>query len=77
MNKGDLVLIPFPFTDLSGSKIRPALVLANGKLDITVTFISTQLKWKEETDVLLKPSKKNGLKKDSLIRLSKIATIDK
>lgn len=46
-------------------------------MDITVAFISTQIKWKEDTDVLLKPTNKNGLKKDSLVRLSKLATIDK
>ncbi len=77
MKKGDIILIPFPFTDLSGNKNRPALVLVNSELDITVAFISTQLKWKEETDILLKPTKENGLKKESLIRLSKFATIDK
>ena len=77
MKKGDLILIPFPFTDLSGNKHRPALVLVAGKMDVTVVFISTQLKWKEKTDILLQPTKDNGLKKESLIRLSKIATIDK
>ncbi len=77
MNKGDLVLIPFPFTDLTGSKNRPPLVLASGKLDVTVSFISTQLKWKEKTDLSIAPNNKNGLKKESLIRLSKLATIDK
>ena len=46
-------------------------------MDITVAFISTQLNWKEETDILLKPTKNNGLKKESLVRLSKLATIDK
>lgn len=77
MKKGDLILIPFPFTDLTGNKNRPALVLVSSKLDITVAFISTKLKWKEKTDILLEPGKENGLKKESLIRLSKLATIDK
>ena len=77
MEKGDILLIPFPFTDLKGNKNRPALVLINSELDITLSFISTQLNWKEETDILLKPTKNNGLKKDSLLRLSKLATIDK
>ncbi|MGK7395049.1 MAG: type II toxin-antitoxin system PemK/MazF family toxin [Candidatus Cyclobacteriaceae bacterium M3_2C_046] len=77
MNKGDIILIPFPFTDLTGNKNRPALVLVNGQIDVTVAFISTQLKWKEENDVLIEPSKRNGIKKDSLIRLTKLATIDK
>ena len=77
MIKGDNLLIPFPFTDLSGNKYRPALVLATGNMDVTVAFISTQIQWKEETDSLLSPNTENGLKKDSLLRLSKLATIDK
>lgn len=27
--KGNVVVIPFPFSDLSGAKLRPALVIAN------------------------------------------------
>ena len=77
MEKGDIILIPFPFTDLSGNKKRPALVLVSGNMDMTVAFISTQIKWKEDTDVLLKPTQENGLKKESIVRLSKLATIDK
>ncbi|HET7361028.1 MAG TPA: type II toxin-antitoxin system PemK/MazF family toxin [Salinimicrobium sp.] len=77
MEKGTIILVPFPFTDLSGSKNRPALVLVKRELDITVAFISTQLKWKEKTDILLKPTKETGLKKESLLRLSKLATVDK
>ena len=52
MLKGDIVLITFPFTDLSGSKLRP-------------------------TVVQLLPTSSNGLRKQALIRTSKIATLDK
>ncbi|MBY5952806.1 MAG: type II toxin-antitoxin system PemK/MazF family toxin [Cyclobacteriaceae bacterium] len=77
MVKGDIVLVPFPFTDLSGTKKRPALVLFARNLDVTVSFISTQLQWKEDSDLLLNPNPFNGLKKASLLRTSKIATLDK
>jgi len=45
MKKGDIVLIPFPFTDLSGSKNRPALILHGNEQDVTVAFISSETKW--------------------------------
>ncbi len=77
MPKGDIVLISFPFTDFSGSKLRPAVLLAETGDDVTVCFITTQIKWQEQTDLELVASSNNGLKKDSLIRVRKIATIDK
>ena len=77
MAKGDIVLITFPFTDLSGSKLRPAVILTDTTIDLTVCFITTQLQWQESTDVQLMPTTHNGLKKQSLIRTSKIATLDK
>lgn len=77
MAKGDIVLITFPFTDLSGSKLRPAVVLVDTNLDVTVCFITTQLGWQEATDVSLIPTATNGLRKPSLIRTSKIATLDR
>lgn len=77
MAKGDIVLITFPFTDLSGSKLRPAVILADTSFDFTVCFITTQVQWQEPSDVLLSPTSINGLKKVSLIRTSKIATLDK
>jgi len=77
MPKGNSVLIPFPYTDLSGNKLRPALILTENSLDVTVSFITTQLQWQEPTDVIIQPLPTNGIKKMSIIRLNKIATIDR
>ncbi|MFZ4057234.1 MAG: type II toxin-antitoxin system PemK/MazF family toxin [Ferruginibacter sp.] len=77
MAKGDIVLITFPFTNLTGSKLRPAVIIIESSLDFTVCFITTQLQWQEITDVELAPNSSNGLRMQSLIRTSKIATLDK
>jgi mRNA interferase MazF len=77
VKKGDIILVPFPFTDLTEIKIRPALILISNELDITVSFITSQIKWQEPNDLRIEPSELNGLKKSSLIRLGKLATIEK
>jgi len=77
MPKGDILLITFPYSDLTGSKLRPAVVLIETLLDFTVCFITTQISWQEPTDVLVMPSDRNGLRKKSLIRTNKIATLDR
>lgn len=77
MKKGDIILLSFPFTDLKGTKIRPALILVVSDLDVIVAFITTQFKWQNPYDILLEPNYSNGLKKTSLLRLSKITTIEK
>ena len=84
---GDIVLVPFPFTDLSGNKVRPALVLGiqDGGDDITVCFISSSVvplaKKIHKFEILIDPNDKNffktGLKTKSVIKTIKIATLDK
>jgi len=67
VKKGDVVLVSFPFTDLSGSKLRPAFVLAESNQDVLVAFITTQSKWSDEFSIKLTATAINGLKIDSLV----------
>ncbi len=51
-------------------------MLISNSLDVTVAFITTQIGWQESNDLLLSVHSTNGLKRNSLVRLSKLATID-
>ncbi|HEY4521124.1 MAG TPA: type II toxin-antitoxin system PemK/MazF family toxin [Candidatus Paceibacterota bacterium] len=78
MRKGAVVLVPFPFTDLSGAKVRPALVLALSRgEDCTLAFVSSVQKRRGAYDMVVKCSRMNGLKADSVIKLDKIATLQR
>ena len=77
-HKGDIVLIPFPFTDLSGVKVRPAVLLAAHKKsnDIVVAFVTSKTTQGGQFNVILKPDWQNGLKVQSTVLCDKIATLD-
>ena len=80
MSKGTIILVPFPFTDLSGHKVRPALVIYEEKRgeDCVVVFISSLTTKKVGPfEVTIKATETNGLKVDSLLKVSKIATLQK
>ncbi len=82
---GGVPLVPFPFDDLTDSKVRPALCLTDAISNydhIVISFITSQLpKANEQTDlpVLItdKDLKQTGLKVDSAIRLHRLVTIPK
>ncbi len=79
MFKGAMVLVPFPFTDLSGHKVRPALVLyasTRGE-DCIVAFVSSVQKKPAVHDVTVGSSITNGLKVNSVIKTDKLATLQK
>ena len=76
-SKGDTVLLNFPFSDLSGQKMRPALVLAVRRSEVTVAFISSQVSKAEPDDLVLPPAAHTGLTKPSFLRVSKVATLDR
>jgi len=78
--KGKIVLVPFPFTDLTSAKLRPALVIYEGEKDVVLTFISSKIPPDlSEVDILITEDhpgfRKAGLKVDSVIKLDKIATV--
>lgn len=78
--KGKIVLVPFPFTDLTAAKLRPALVIYEGKRDMVISFISSKIPYESsDVDIVLRRGqnsfKKSGLKLDSVIKLDKIATV--
>ena len=83
MKKGDIVLIKFPFTDFSSAKLRPALIITDESKseDFILAFITTQLEQKEKYDVLLsikfEDFQKTGLKKESILKLNKLTTLNK
>lgn len=80
MNKlsfGDIVLLKFPFTDGKTFKKRPAFVLKDFEDgDILVCRI-TSIIYDTRYDVLIKNWEQSGLKLPSVIRLHKIATLEK
>lgn len=72
-----MVLVEFPFTDLSGSKLRPALVLAEKNNDVLVAFITSKTKNTDAEDLVLIADENNRLKNDSKLRLFRMATLQK
>lgn len=82
--KGAVILVPFPFTDLSASKVRPAVIVSENLSgdDVVVAFISSQkTSFLQKTDVLLeekhKSFNKTGLKTASVVKVGKLATLEK
>ena len=79
MRKGTVVLVSFPFTDLSGQKVRPALVLhvSRGENCIVAFITSSTGRKAYPFDVPIPSSAANGLKVNSFIKLEHIATLQK
>jgi len=83
MTPGDIVLVHFPFTTLAVAKKRPALVLVTTTLGkkvelATVAMITSQVDGLSLSgDVVLLDWKAANLVHPSLVRLAKIATLEK
>jgi mRNA interferase MazF len=79
--RGDVVLIPFPFTDLSATKTRPAVVVSSQlyhqiRSELLLAYVSSQVsKVDTQIDVVLADWTATGLPKPSFVR-PKIAAIE-
>src|SRR5215213_991935 len=78
-----VVLVPFPFDDLTGSKVRPAVCLTEAVgsyRHVVLAFITSVVPAElEPTDLLLDPSApafaRTGLKVRSVLRLHRMVTL--
>lgn len=81
---GQIVVTPFPYTDLSGQKLRPVLLLRQASPrfdDWLACMVSSQLQQAEPgLDELVMPADVDfsgtGLKAPSVLRLTRLAVLD-
>lgn len=85
MTQGDVVIINFPFSDLTATKARPALVVSNDAHndcddDRIFVLISSNPRVRSEADLPILPTdsdfRLSGLKCASVLRCSKLVHLD-
>ena len=86
VQRGDIVLIDYPFSDRTGSKLRPALVVQsdalNARIDDTIVVaISRSTHRASATQLLIEigtpDGQQSGLKHDSMVQCENILTVDR
>jgi mRNA interferase MazF len=78
---GDVVLVPFPFTDQSNTKKRPAVVVSSAaynaeRPDLIILAITSQVRAGDHFDAPVRDWRGTGLLKPSVIK-PVIATIER
>jgi mRNA interferase MazF len=78
---GDVVVVPFPYSDQLPAKRRPALVISNEGLDdsrlVWIAMITSAEQRPARFDVKIDDIGRAGLSTDSIVRPSKIACIER
>ena len=77
----DIVVVPFPYSDQFAEKRRPALVISSNTFNkkhglLWAVMITSASNHARPDDIALAANAKTGLPAASLIRVSKIATIE-
>jgi mRNA interferase MazF len=70
-SKGDVILLPYPFTDLTARKVRPAVVAGSGKAkyeDIFVVPLTSKVNSLSEDEFRLEKWKEAGLNVPTAIK---------
>jgi mRNA interferase MazF len=82
--KHKIVLVPFPFDDLSATKVRPAVCLTDEIKPyghVVLAFITSKITDPDRTDIVIDASHPDfsvtGLKVSSTIRLHRLMTVSK
>lgn len=79
MRTGDIILVPFPFAELTNKKVRPSVVIAQTKdkhRDIIVSAISSVVSENlTENEIVIVPSSVNTLRAISVIKVDRIVTV--
>ena len=83
--RGSVVLIAFPFTDLTATKVRPAVVLSTPEFharhrDVILAAVSSVARLSEEPTSVLLPADApdfpgTGLRVTSVVHCGKLATV--
>lgn len=88
VHRGDIVLVDFPYSDQSGSKVRPALVVQsdtwNQRLDDTILALITSSRRRRlgtDTqlfiDITTIEGRQTGLRLDSIVQCENLITYDR
>jgi mRNA interferase MazF len=79
--QGEVLVLPFPYSDQLAEKRRPAVVVSKPALErahglLWVAMITSDRGGRRTDDVVITQQKKAGLPAPSLVRASKLATIE-
>jgi mRNA interferase MazF len=83
MKRGDVVIIDFPYSDRTGSKVRPSLVVQSDTLnpirdDVILAIITSVSSGRPDTEILIKVADepRSGLRFDSYTQCDTLVTLD-
>jgi mRNA interferase MazF len=79
MKIGDIILIPFPFAELTNRKVRPAVVITETDdkyRDLVVSAISSVVPSSiSHREIMIRPDRINNLRSTSVIKVDRIVTL--